>query len=49
MPGQPPLDGISLVPLIDGSMASRPKPMGFWDHPTPGIGTPSKQWMPSPV
>lgn len=44
---QPPLDGISLVPLIEGSMASRPKPMGFWDHPTPGVGTPSKEWMAS--
>jgi arylsulfatase A-like enzyme len=44
---QLPLDGTSLVPLIDGAMASRPKPMGFWDHPTPGIRTPSKQWMAS--
>ncbi len=25
-----PLDGISLLPLIDGRMKSRPKPMGFW-------------------
>jgi arylsulfatase A-like enzyme len=42
-----PLDGISLVPLLDGRMESRPKPMGFWNHPTPGIATPSKQWMAS--
>jgi len=42
---QPPLDGISLVPLIDGKMECRPKPLGFWDHPTPGIGTPTAQWM----
>ncbi|MBN2288501.1 MAG: sulfatase-like hydrolase/transferase, partial [Candidatus Glassbacteria bacterium] len=42
---QPPLDGISLVPLLDGKMKARPKPMGFWDYPVPGIGTPSKQWM----
>lgn len=34
---QPPLDGISLVPLIDGTMESRPKPMGFWVYPTRGI------------
>jgi arylsulfatase A-like enzyme len=44
---QPPLDGISLAPLIDGRMKSRSKAMGFWDHPTPGIATPSKQWMAS--
>lgn len=25
-----PLDGISLVPLIDGQMKERPRPMGFW-------------------
>jgi arylsulfatase A-like enzyme len=42
---QPPLDGISLAPLIAGEMESRPKPMGFWDHPTRGIRTPSKEWM----
>jgi arylsulfatase A-like enzyme len=42
---QPPLDGISLVPLIDGKMKTRPQPMGFWDHPTGGIGTPSKKLM----
>jgi len=42
---QPPLDGISLVPLIDGKMSSRPKAMGFWDYPIGGIRTPSKEWM----
>lgn len=42
---QPPLDGISLVPLLDGKVAMRPKPIGFWDHPTPGVATPSKAWM----
>ena len=42
---QPPLDGISLVPLVEGKMKSRPKPMGFWDHPTGGIRTPSKEFM----
>lgn len=25
-----PLDGISLVPLFDGKMPERPRPMGFW-------------------
>ncbi|MBN2317062.1 MAG: sulfatase-like hydrolase/transferase [Sedimentisphaerales bacterium] len=45
MDNQPPLDGISLVRLINGRMRIRPKPMGFWDHPTKGIGTPSATWM----
>ena len=31
VPKQPkPLDGISILPLIDDKMATRPKPMGFW-------------------
>ena len=42
---QPPLDGISLVPLLDGTMEARPKPMGFWSHPTGGVSTPSAKWM----
>jgi len=42
---QPPLDGISLLPILDGSVTARPKPIGFWDHPTGGLGTPSKEWM----
>jgi len=29
MPDQPPLDGISLVPLLEGKMQERPKPLGF--------------------
>jgi arylsulfatase A-like enzyme len=45
MENQPPLDGISLVPLIDGKMETRPQPMGFWDHPTGGISTPSRKLM----
>jgi len=44
---QPPLDGVSLVGLIDGKMKRRPKPMGFWDYPAKGISTPSKRWMES--
>ncbi len=47
MPEQPPLDGVSLVGLIEGKMKSRPRPMGFWDHPTGGISTPSSKWMAS--
>ena len=42
---QPPLDGISLLGLIDGKAAKRRRSMGFWDYPTDGIGTPSAQWM----
>ncbi|MPY89982.1 MAG: sulfatase-like hydrolase/transferase [Luteitalea sp.] len=33
---QVPLDGISLVPLIDGELSSRPKPLGFWRYPAEG-------------
>lgn len=43
--GQPPLDGISLVPLFEGKMKQRTKPMGFWDYPIRGIPTSSHQWM----
>ncbi|MEI6534562.1 MAG: sulfatase-like hydrolase/transferase [Verrucomicrobiaceae bacterium] len=33
MPDQTqPLDGISIMPLLDGQMKARPKPIGFW-HP----------------
>ncbi|NLS90914.1 MAG: sulfatase-like hydrolase/transferase [Planctomycetaceae bacterium] len=42
---QLPLDGISLKSLIEGKMPSRGRGMGFWDHPTPGISTPSAKWM----
>jgi arylsulfatase A-like enzyme len=45
MPKQPTLDGISLVPLLEGAMKERPKPIGFWDHPTGGRGTPSAKLM----
>jgi arylsulfatase A-like enzyme len=30
-----PVDGVSLVPLIEGKMADRPRPIGFW-HYAPG-------------
>jgi len=45
MDGQPPLDGVSLLPLIEGGMQERPKPMGFWDYPVAGQIVPSHQWM----
>jgi arylsulfatase A-like enzyme len=44
-PDQPLLDGVSLLPLIDGKVKSRPRPMGFWQYPTAGISTPSHAWM----
>ena len=43
--GQCPLDGVSLLPLLEGEMDARPQPMGFWDCPIGGIGTPSDAWM----
>lgn len=39
MPGQTPLDGVSLVPMIENKTAQRDKPMGFWVYPAKGIGT----------
>lgn len=45
MEHQPPLDGISLKPLIEVGMAARGKGMGFWDYPIKGISTPSAKWM----
>ena len=40
-----PLDGVSLVPVIEGAMDVRPSGFGFWQHTTKGIGTPSDEWM----
>jgi arylsulfatase A-like enzyme len=45
VPNQPILDGVSLVPLIDGADQVRKKPMGFWDYTIGGISTPSAKWM----
>ncbi|MEX2112011.1 MAG: sulfatase-like hydrolase/transferase [Pirellulales bacterium] len=42
---QLPLDGVSLLPLIENKVAARPRPMGFWDYPIGGIRTPSAVWM----
>ena len=43
---QLPLDGISLVPLLQGDMGERPQPIGFWDYPTGGYPIPSAELMP---
>ncbi|MGM0739519.1 MAG: sulfatase-like hydrolase/transferase [Bacteroidota bacterium] len=42
---QPLLDGISLLPLLEGRMSERSKPMGFWQYPVGGIRTPSLALM----
>lgn len=42
---KPILDGISLLPAIEGEMKNRPQPMGFWQYPSRGRRTPSAQWM----
>lgn len=42
---QPPVDGQSLVALLDGKAESRTRPIGFWSYPIAGIRTPSKEWM----
>lgn len=31
-PHQRPMDGLSLVPLLEGRMQTRPKPLGFWEY-----------------
>jgi len=44
IPHQPPLDGISLVPLLEGNEPlRREKPLGFWVYPVAGIQTPSEK------
>lgn len=42
MPGQAPLDGQSLVGLIDGQQSERAKPLGFWVFPASGRGMRSR-------
>ena len=37
----PVLDGESIVALLDGKPQQRQRPIGFWDFPMKGIGTPS--------
>ncbi len=43
---QRPLDGLSLVPLIEGRMTARPRPIAFWDH-VPGRGLDAKPYLDS--
>lgn len=41
----PPLDGISLLPLLKGETKKRDKAIGFWDMGIKGIGASSEVWM----
>jgi arylsulfatase A-like enzyme len=46
MENQPVLDGMSLLPLLDGKETKRARPIGFWNWPRKnGFKTPAKQWM----
>lgn len=45
VPRERSLDGISLVPLIDGEMARRPKPLGFWVYPAQGRAVRSSELL----
>ncbi len=45
LPGQLPLDGMSLMPILEGRRQDRQSPIGFWDYPVGGISTPSKELM----
>jgi len=38
-PHDRPLDGVSLLPLLNGRMKSRSEPIGFWEYPTRGRAT----------
>jgi arylsulfatase A-like enzyme len=40
-----PLDGVSLLPVIEGTAKQRGKPMGFWDYPAPGRGVRSTELL----
>jgi arylsulfatase A-like enzyme len=42
-PSPHPLDGQSLVSLIDDKMTKRDRPLGFWDYPVAGQGVKSDQ------
>jgi len=43
--GQPPLDGTSLVPILEGKPLQREQPLGFWVYPAPGRGMPSGKML----
>lgn len=45
MENQPPLDGISLLTLIEDDFTSRPEPIGFWKYTGGGKPVPGYRWM----
>jgi arylsulfatase A-like enzyme len=46
VPGQvEPLDGISLLPLIEGKMQERPKPIPLWQYPATGNKNKPEQYL----
>ncbi|MEN3942446.1 sulfatase-like hydrolase/transferase [Prosthecobacter sp. SYSU 5D2] len=40
-----PLDGVNLLPLLEGTEKRRIQPIGFWDRFEKGVSTPSDAWM----
>ncbi|MCK4749292.1 MAG: sulfatase-like hydrolase/transferase [Bacteroidales bacterium] len=40
-----PLDGLSLMPLLNGTAKISNRPLGFWSYPAAGVRTPSAEWM----
>lgn len=40
-----PLDGVNLLPLLEGTDKQRGKAIGFWDAGRKGKKTPSEEWM----
>jgi arylsulfatase A-like enzyme len=44
-PDHGPIDGESLLPILEGRAAQRTRPIGFWDYPGGGVSTPSDKWM----
>ena len=45
MDHQPQVDGVSLLPMLEGKPDAREKPIGFWNYPAKGIKVDSKLWM----
>lgn len=40
-----PIDGMNLLPILEGKMSSRPKGIGFWHPRARGMRVPAAQWM----
>jgi arylsulfatase A-like enzyme len=46
VPSPPPLDGVSLRGVLEGTSETRGTPVGFWQFEAGGVPTPSREWMP---